>query len=136
MQRASARIGARNASILRGSSHSLHQSHDIANNSMPLIHPAARKEYSCPYTSTLKTYLYEPNASILKAGAFRSVSSIYNVEKLHPNSHLYTSDEYIPDFPGRRFLITGSSSLNKKELKELLGTGKKPTSPYAIFPPA
>lgn len=94
------------------------------------------KEYSCPYTSTLKTYLYEPNASILKAGAFRSVSSIYNVEKLHPNSHLYTSDEYIPDFPGRRFLITGSSSLNKKELKELLGTGKKPTSPYAIFPPA
>ena len=35
------------------------------------------KEYSCPYTSTLKTYLYEPNASILKAGAFRSVSSIY-----------------------------------------------------------
>lgn len=92
------------------------------------------KEYSCPYTSTLKTYLYEPNASILKAGAFRSVSSIYNVEKLHPNSHLYTSDEYIPDFPGRRFLITGSSSLNKKELKELLGTGKKANLTVRNFP--
>lgn len=77
------------------------------------------KERPCPYTSLPKAYLYEPNASILKAGAFRSVSFLYNVEKLHPNSHLYTSDEYIPDFPGRKFRIIGSSSLNKKELKEL-----------------
>lgn len=82
----------------------------------------------------MKAYLYEPNASILKAGAFRSVSSIYNVEKLHPNSHLYTSDAYIPDFPGRKFRITGSSSLNKKGLKELIGTEKKANLTVRNFP--
>ena len=92
------------------------------------------KEHTCPYTPTLKTYLYEPNASILKAGAFRSVSSIYNVEKLHPNSHLYTSDEYIQDFPGRKFRITDSSSLNKKELKKLIGTEKKANLTVRNFP--
>lgn len=92
------------------------------------------KEHTCPYTPTLKTYLYEPNASILKAGAFRSVSSIYNVEKLHPNSHLYTSDEYIQDFPGRKFRITDSSSLNKKELKKLIGTEKKANLIVRNFP--
>ena len=82
----------------------------------------------------MKAYLYEPNASILKAGAFRSVSSIYNVEKLHPNSHLYTSNEYIPDFPGRKFRIIGSSSLNKKELKKLIGTEKKANLTVRNFP--
>lgn len=92
------------------------------------------KKHLCPYTSTLKAYLYEPNASILKAGAFRSVSSIYNVEKLHPNSHLYTSNEYIPDFPGRKFRIIGSSSLNKKELKKLIGTEKKANLTVRNFP--
>ena len=88
----------------------------------------------CTYTEKVGTYLYEPNASILKAGAFRSVSSIYNVEKLHPNSHLYTSDAYIPDFPGRKFRITGSSSLNKKGLKELIGTEKKANLTVRNFP--
>lgn len=92
------------------------------------------KEHPCPYTSTLKTYLYEPNASILKAGAFRSVAHIYNVEKLHPNSHLYTSDTYIADFPGRKFRITGSGSLNKKELKELTGAEKKANLTVRNFP--
>ena len=83
----------------------------------------------------IKTYLYEPNASILKAGAFRSVSSIYNVEKLHPNSHLYTSDEYIPDFPGRRFLITGSSSLQQERTQRTVKErGKKANLTVRNFP--
>ena len=75
------------------------------------------KEHTCPYTPTLKTYLYEPNASILKAGAFRSVSSIYNVEKLHPNSHLYTSDEYIPDFPDASSALPIAAVSTRKNLK-------------------
>mgnify|MGYP001753248614 FL=1 len=92
------------------------------------------KELPARYTSTLKTYLYEPNVSILKAGAYRSISSIYKVEKLHPNSHLYTSDNYIPDFPGRKFRIIKSGSLNKKEVKELLGTEKKSNLTVRNFP--
>lgn len=48
------------------------------------------------------TYLYEPNAAILKSGGFKSVSAQLNVFKLHNNTHLYTIDKLI-DFPGRRF---------------------------------
>lgn len=92
------------------------------------------KDSACSYTSLLKTYLYEPNASILKAGAFRSLSYIYKVEKLHPNSHLYTSDQYVADFPGRKFRITDSCSFNKNEVKEMLGTEKKANLTVRNFP--
>ena len=53
----------------------------------------------CTYTDSLGDYLYEPNASLLKAGAFRSVAAAYSVRKLHPNSHLYTSDTFIGKLP-------------------------------------
>ncbi|WP_018476814.1 THUMP-like domain-containing protein [Pontibacter roseus] len=61
-------------------------------------------------------YLYEPNAAILKAGAYRSVAIAYGLHKLHPNSHLYTSATLVPDFPGRVFSCQGSGRYNKKEL--------------------
>ena len=71
------------------------------------------KECACLYTPQLKSYLYEPNASVLKAGAFRSLSLLYKVEKLHPNSHLYTSDSLLPDFPGRKFRISSSCGFSR-----------------------
>ncbi|MCD8309690.1 MAG: SAM-dependent methyltransferase [Prevotellaceae bacterium] len=74
----------------------------------------------CPYTTSLHSYLYEPNASILKAGAFRSLAARYGLEKLHPNSHLYTSDTLLTRFPGRSFHIEASGGFGKKELKSLL----------------
>ena len=46
-------------------------------------------------------YLYEPNASILKAGAFNSIAYDFKLQKLHPNSHLYTSHNLVEGFPGR-----------------------------------
>jgi len=63
------------------------------------------------------SYLYEPNAAILKSGAFKSVASQLNVLKLHPNTHLYTLDKLI-DFPGRRFKINKVLPYNKKLLKK------------------
>lgn len=53
----------------------------------------------------MKSYLYEPNASLLKAGAFKSVAARFGLEKLHVSSHLYTSDERVDDFPGRGFVV-------------------------------
>ena len=53
----------------------------------------------CPLAGQVETYLYEPNASILKAGAFRSLTQAYPVRKLHVNSHLYTSSSFVADFP-------------------------------------
>lgn len=49
--------------------------------------------------------MYEPNASILKAGAYKQTALRTGVRKLHVNSHLYTSDEEVFDFPGRSFRI-------------------------------
>ncbi len=72
-----------------------------------------------PAFSLPKKYLYEPNASILKAGLFNEVSHDLNVYKAHSNSHLYTSDKII-SFPGRRFEIIQNISFNKKQLKKII----------------
>lgn len=72
------------------------------------------------FTETVSSYLYEPNSSIMKAGAYKSIASAFNLKKLHPNSHLYTSDEYIIDFPGRKFSVKEVFSPNKKDTKENL----------------
>jgi len=72
------------------------------------------------YASAIKKYLYEPNSSLMKAGVFKLVSQRFNIDKLHVNSHLYTSDSLIPDFPGRVFEVVGFSNFDKKVKKELL----------------
>lgn len=69
------------------------------------------------YTSTLGTYLYEPSAAVLKAGAFKSLAQRFDVKKLHPNSHLYTSDTLHADFPGRAFSVERTCGFGKRELK-------------------
>lgn len=51
-----------------------------------------------------KRFLYEPNAAIMKSGAFDLLPNQYNIEKLHKHSHLYTSNTIV-SFPGRCFLI-------------------------------
>ncbi|WP_265990932.1 THUMP-like domain-containing protein [Larkinella insperata] len=65
-------------------------------------------------------YLYEPNPSLLKAGAFRIVAERLGLCKLAPNSHLYTSNELVPDFPGRSFEVLGSCKPDRKEVQSFL----------------
>ena len=79
-------------------------------------------------------YLYEPNASILKAGAYRSLPQTYGVKKLHSSSHLYTSSHLIEDFPGRRFQVEAVSGFGKKELKTLLQGLEKANLTIRNFP--
>ena len=67
--------------------------------------------YECPL------YLYEPNASIMKAGCFVEVEEQFPVRQIAPNSHLFLSDVEIEEFPGRKFQILAISSMNKQELK-------------------
>ncbi|HEY6915747.1 MAG TPA: SAM-dependent methyltransferase, partial [Paludibacter sp.] len=71
------------------------------------------------YTKVAEKYLYEPNASVMKSGAFKLVASRFELHKLHKNTHLYTSNELQPDFPGRIFEIKKQWRNSKKELKEL-----------------
>ena len=67
-----------------------------------------------------KTYLFEPNTSIMKAGCFDEIQARFPVAQLDNNSHLFVSDHEIPDFPGRLFKIEIVTSMNKRELKEAL----------------
>ena len=88
----------------------------------------------CPLSAEVGAYLYEPNASILKAGAYRSLTQAYAVKKLHASSHLYTSPYYIEDFPGRRFEVEAVSGFGKKELKTLLQGLEKANLTIRNFP--
>ena len=65
-------------------------------------------------------FLFEPNASIMKAGCFALLEQRFKVAQLEKNSHLFVSDKDIVDFPGRRFIIEKTTSLNKRELKSAL----------------
>ncbi len=79
-------------------------------------------------------YLYEPNASILKAGMQDVLCQEYSVAKLHPQSHLFVSLDFVPQFPGRRFRITGSSDFGKRNLRALLGDLKQANLTIRNFP--
>ena len=79
-------------------------------------------------------YLYEPNASLMKAGCFGVISSQYGAKMLAKNSHLFVSQEPISDFPGRSFRIKAVSSFNKKELKRHLSGITKANIATRNFP--
>lgn len=66
------------------------------------------------------SYLYEPNASVMKAGCFRELELTFGARQISANSHLFTSEQLIPGFPGRRFAVDTVTSFNKRQLKEAL----------------
>ena len=79
-------------------------------------------------------YLYEPNASLMKAGCFGVLSGRYDAKMLSKNSHLFVSREPIAVFPGRSFRIIAVSSFNKKELKRHLSGITKANIATRNFP--
>ena len=87
-----------------------------------------------PSTLEEMQYLYEPNASLMKAGCFGVLSERYDARMLSKNSHLFMSMEPIEDFPGRSFRIIAISSFNKKELKRQLSGITKANIATRNFP--
>ena len=79
-------------------------------------------------------FLYEPNASIMKAGCFVELEQRYAVTPISPNSHLFLSSVEIEDFPGRRFQILAISSMNKKELSKNLASMERANIAVRNFP--
>lgn len=82
-----------------------------------------------------QTFLYEPNASILKAGAFKKVAADFGVQKVHVSTHLYTATELVSDFPGRKFRIVAQiraddkdAALHLREMKANVMTRNYPLS--------
>lgn len=89
------------------------------------------EEYNSPIdylalsdTGAAPTYLYEPNASILKAGAYRTVAHRFGMTKAAANSHLYFSDRLMSEFPGRQFRIVRTVQPNKAGIKSLSTLGR------------
>ena len=87
-----------------------------------------------PSTLEEMQYLYEPNASLMKAGCFGVLSGRYDARMLSKNSHLFVSREPIAAFPGRSFRIIAISSFNKKELKRHLSGITKANIATRNFP--
>ena len=87
-----------------------------------------------PFTLEEMQYLYEPNASLMKAGCFGVLSERYDARMLSKNSHLFVSRDPIAVFPGRSFRIIAVSSFNKKELKRHLSGITKANIAIRNFP--
>lgn len=86
------------------------------------------------YTDKALKYLYEPNSAMIKGGAYKSIAHYFKLKKLHPNSHLYTSDSLITSFQGRKFIVESAYTLNKKELKGLVGQLERANITTRNFP--
>jgi len=90
------------------------------------------KTAASAYSEPLQ-YLYVPNNAILKSGAFNSLAERFHVKKLHPNTHLYTSEEKLANFPGRNLKIENIDSKSiKKEEKYNIISKNYPLSPDEI----
>ncbi len=86
------------------------------------------------YADAPERYLYEPNAAVMKSGAYKLLSARYGVKKLHADSHLYTSESLVESFPGRIFEIDAYSGFGKKEVKPLLAGVQKANLTVRNFP--
>ena len=74
-----------------------------------------------PHNPITEKYLYEPNASLMKAGCFALIAQRYGCRQVSADSHLFVSRQEIPHFPGRGFAIRAVATMNKRELKAALG---------------
>ena len=88
--------------------------------------------------SKLKTqnskFLLEPNASIMKAGCFAELGKAYGIRAISSNSHLFLSKDRVEGFPGREFVVEAVTTLNKRQLKETLGSLQQANISVRNFP--
>lgn len=81
--------------------------------------PQQEAEATPLYATECGMYLYEPGPALLKAGCFKLIATRFGLQKLHPHSHLYTGDIYLPHFPGRSFRVENVFGFGKQDLKQL-----------------
>lgn len=75
--------------------------------------------------TTAQLYLYEPNASVMKAGCFEEISHTFGMDAISASSHLFVSYKRMADFPGRSFTIKKTTTMNRRQLKcALQGIGQ------------
>ena len=80
------------------------------------------------------TFLFEPNASVMKAGCFDEIARAYGVSAISRNSHLFLSDHETDGFPGRTFVIDAVTTMNKRQLRQTLAGMKQANIAVRNFP--
>ena len=80
------------------------------------------------------TFLFEPNASVMKAGCFDEIARAYGVSAISRNSHLFLSDHETDGFPGRTFVIDAVTTMNKRQLRQTLSGMKQANIAVRNFP--
>lgn len=76
------------------------------------------------FCTTVGRYLYEPDAALMKGGPYNLICLWFGMEKLARNTHLYTSDERVGDFPGRVFEVVGELKLSRRDMAAAIPEGK------------
>ena len=79
---------------------------------------------SIPYSANIEQYIYDPNVTLLKGGAFKTTSILYDIKKIHRNTHLYTSEKKIEQFAGRIFKVIEELHPSAKEIAKDIPNGK------------
>ena len=96
--------------------------------------PYDQRNRTIEYARGMGQYLYEPAAPLMKAELMNAEAARYGLEKLHPHSHLYTSDELVADFFGRVFEVEAVFGMGKADLKEGLQEVTKADITVRNFP--
>jgi hypothetical protein len=102
----------------------LHAVNLTKNHQTELIFSKSQEKNATIKLGSPQQFLYEPNAAILKTGAFRFTAQHFDLQKIAPHSHLYTSEELVEDFQGRSFKIVAVCKLDKKEISKYLTENK------------
>ena len=102
----------------------------------PELHFTQEEERISPIrlADSVLQYLYEPNPAVMKAGCYKLLTQRFDVLKLHKNSNLYTSGQFVPDFPGRIFEVEDWAPYNKKVKQSLLSNVDKASIAVRNFP--
>ena len=79
---------------------------------------------SIPYSANIEQYIYDPNVTLLKGGAFKTTSILYDIKKIHRNTHLYTSEKKIEQFAGRIFKVIKELHPSAKKIAKDIPNGK------------
>lgn len=95
---------------------------------------AESRSVAVPDSAPSPCYLYEPNASVMKAGCFGEIERAFGVSAVSQNSHLFLSCDRVEGFPGRAFVIGGMTTMNRRQLRQTIGTLSQANVAVRNFP--
>ena len=107
---------------------------EMVENNSKLENSTSAQPTNSTFNIQHSTFLFEPNASVMKAGCFDEIARAYGVSAISRNSHLFLSDREIDGFPGRAFAIDAVTTMNKRQLRQTLSGMKQANIAVRNFP--